>query len=380
MKFALAFPKKRKSSENPAGARVAPAGASGTVGADSRKRGVSPIVFVPVGAAAATWAIHCFWEGVVPVGDDFAFCVILGVVAVGWLFLVCLGRISWKTREASPANLSSPPAAKRPFLSCMGRVSAKTDALTQKNAPLMIVAIGTVALWELITAKSGILPLPFFPGPERVFYVLFEDADVLLKGAYHSLWLLSIGFGLGSVAGFFAGVCFGWSKQVRYWGMPVLKFFGPVPATAWIPLALVLSPSAFGASAFILALASFFPMVMLTSSGVASVRHSHLEIARTLGATDWQLVRRVAIPSALPSIFIGLFIALSCSCITLVVAEMIGTKAGLGLYMSWAQSWVEYHKMFAAILIMGVFFSSLMALFFRLRDRVLRWQQGLIKW
>jgi NitT/TauT family transport system permease protein len=245
---------------------------------------------------------------------------------------------------------------------------------------LAVAGVLVVGVWEGLTAKLGVLPLPFFPGPEAVFGAMVEDAGLLWEATRHSLRLLALGFGAGSVGGVVTGVCLGWSRRVRYWGMPALKFFGPVPATAWIPLALVLFPTAFGASAFILALASFFPMVMLTCSGVAGVRHSHLEIARTLGASEWQLVRRVAIPSALPAIFTGLFIALSASFITLVVAEMIGVKAGLGQYVNWAQTWAEYHKVFAAILVMGVFFSGLMTLFFRLRDRVLRWQQGLIKW
>ena len=308
-------------------------------------------LIAPLGAVAALWGLHKLWEGRVAVGDDEDYADALTVIAGAWLVL---GGAAW--------------------------VWPRARAVARENAPLVVAALGGVALWEVLTAKLGVMPLPFFPGPEAVFRALVEDRWLLSEAMHHSLRLLALGFGAGSVAGFLTGVCFGWSRQVRYWGMPALKFFGPVPATAWIPLALVLFPTSFGASAFILALASFFPMVMLTSSGVAGVRHSHLEIARTLGATEWQLVRRVAIPSALPSIFTGLFIALSASFITLVVAEMIGVKAGLGQYVNWAQTWAEYHKVFAAILIMGVFFSGLMTLFFRLRDRILRWQQGLIKW
>ena len=308
-------------------------------------------MFAPLGAAVAAWGLHYFWKGHVPVEDDVAYCFALGAVPIAWL-LFC----------------------------CTALVSRQTGVFARRNAPLVVGGIGIVLLWEVLTAKLGVFPLPYFPAPERVLWVLVEDEDLLWVSACFSFRLLIIGFGAGSIAGFLTGVCFGWSKRVRYWGMPALKFFGPVPATAWIPFALVLFPSAFGASTFILALTSFFPMVMLTSSGVASVRHSHLEIARTLGATEWQLVCRVAIPSALPSIFVGLFIALSASFISLIVAEALGAEEGLGVYMNKAQNFTEYYKMFAALLIMGVFFSSLMTFFFRLRDYILRWQQGLIKW
>lgn len=106
----------------------------------------------------------------------------------------------------------------------------------------------------------------------------------------------------GALSGFLAGLSLGWSRHVRYWGQPVLKTLGPIPATAWIPLAMVLFPTSFTAGAFLVALASFFPMTVLTSSGIASVRQSHLDVARMLGATQRQLIWRIAIPSALPTI------------------------------------------------------------------------------
>jgi NitT/TauT family transport system permease protein len=81
-----------------------------------------------------------------------------------------------------------------------------------------------------------------------------------------------------------------------------------------------------------------------------------------------------------PNIFIGLFMGLGASFLTLVVAESIGVKSGLGWYVSWAQGWAEYGKVFAALIIMAAFFSTLMTLLFKIRDRLLVWQKGIIKW
>jgi hypothetical protein len=92
------------------------------------------------------------------------------------------------------------------------------------------------------------------------------------------------------------------------------------------------------------------------------------------------LIFRVAIPAAVPNIFIGLFMGLGASFLTLVVAESVGVKSGLGWYLSWAQGWAEYGKVFAALIIMAGFFSTVMTLLFKLRDRVLVWQKGIIKW
>jgi NitT/TauT family transport system permease protein len=155
---------------------------------------------------------------------------------------------------------------------------------------------------------------------------------------------------------------------------------GPVPATAWIPLAMVVSPSAMISAAALIALAVWFPVTMLTSSGVSNTRASYLDVARTLGASERYLIFRIAIPAALPTIFVGLFMGLGASFLTLVVAESVGVKSGLGWYVSWAQGWAEYGKVFAALVIMAAFFSTIMTLLFKLRDRVLVWQKGIIKW
>src|SRR5205814_4110318 len=139
------------------------------------------------------------------------------------------------------------------------------------------------------------------------------------------------------------------SSIARYWGMPLLKVIGPVPATAWIPLAMVLSPSARLSAIGVIALAVWFPVTMLTVSGISNTRTSYLDVARTLGATRWYLIFRVATPAAMPNIFVGLFMGLGASFLTLVVAETVGVKSGRGRYVSWAQCWAGYGNVDAAL-------------------------------
>ncbi len=66
--------------------------------------------------------------------------------------------------------------------------------------------------------------------------------------------------------------------------------------------------------------------------------------------------------------------------VTLIVGEMLGVKAGLGWFITWAQGWAEYGKVYAALLVMAVLFSGIITLLFSVRDKVLVWQKGLIKW
>ena len=246
--------------------------------------------------------------------------------------------------------------------------------------PIFTAAIVLIGLWDVITLGFQLLPLPYFPGPASVLRNLINDRSLLLDSTWHSFLLLLSGYSLGVVIGLVSGVCIGWSSSVRYWGMPLLKVIGPIPATAWIPLAMVVAPSAVVSSAGLIALAVWFPVTMLTASGISNTRASYLDVARTLGARRNYLIFRVAIPAAIPNIFIGLFMGLGASFLTLVVAESIGVKSGLGWYVSWAQGWAEYGKVFAALTIMAGFFSTIMTLLFKVRDRVLVWQKGMIKW
>jgi NitT/TauT family transport system permease protein len=250
----------------------------------------------------------------------------------------------------------------------------------ENMSPILAAAILLLCAWELITGVLHLLPLPYFPAPPAVLQSMINDRALLFDSTWHSLLLLLSGYVLGVIIALVTGICIGWSTPMRYWGMPVLKVIGPIPATAWIPLAMVLSPSGIYSAVILIALAVWFPVTMLTISGIANTRASYLDVARTLGAGRMYLIFRVAIPAAMPSIFVGLFMGLGTSFLTLVVAETVGVKSGLGWYVSWAQGWAEYGKVFAALIIMAAFFSTIMTLLFKLRDRVLGWQKGMIKW
>ncbi len=246
--------------------------------------------------------------------------------------------------------------------------------------PIIAGAILILCIWEVVTSGFRLLPLPYFPSPAAVLQSMIDDRALLYDSTWHSLLLLLSGYALGVVCALITGVCIGWSSRAHYWGMPLLKVVGPIPATAWIPLAMVLSPSARFSAVALIALAVWFPVTMLTASGISNTRASYLDVARTLGAGQAYLIFRVAIPAAMPSIFIGLFMGLGTSFLTLVVAETVGVKSGLGWYVSWAQGWAEYGKVFAALVIMAAFFSTIMTVLFKVRDRILVWQKGVIKW
>jgi NitT/TauT family transport system permease protein len=246
--------------------------------------------------------------------------------------------------------------------------------------PIVTVAVGAIEVWDLVTLKFALLALPYFPGPDKVLGVFKEDWSLILKSLFYSLRLMLVAYAIGTTLGLITGISMGWSKTVNYWVMPVLKLIGPIPATAWIPIAMVVFPTTFWSSIFLIVLSVWFPVTVMTSSGIGNVRNSYFEVAKTLGADSKYLIFKVAIPAAYPMIFIGLFMGMGNSFITLIVAEMLGVKAGLGWYINWAQGWAEYNKVYACLLVIAIIFSTLLTLLFKLRDKVLIWQKGLIKW
>lgn len=258
----------------------------------------------------------------------------------------------------------------------LGRVG---EVLRQR-APWLIALGVFLAAWELATAKFALLPLPFFPPPQAIVEVYTDDLPKLADSVFASIKLQLGGYIIGAILGFITGVAIGWSTRIGYWVHPVLRFIGPLPATAWLPIAFFTFPSSWSASTFLIALATGFPVTVLTWSGVASVSSSYYDVARTLGAKPSFLVLKVAIPAALPHVFVGLFMGLGASFAVLVVAEMIGVKAGLGWYLQWAQGWAAYANMYAALFVMSLLCSGAITLLFKVRDRVLIWQKGTVKW
>ncbi|ACK51594.1 binding-protein-dependent transport systems inner membrane component [Methylocella silvestris BL2] len=259
-------------------------------------------------------------------------------------------------------------------------------AATARAAPLRrltpwLCALGIAfSIWELLAAKTGVLPQPFFPPPQAILEVFTDDYAKLAESVLASVKLELLGFAFGASAGFLIGVWLGWSRRFGYWVHPVLRLIGPLPATAWLPIAFFAFPSSWSASIFLIGLTTGFPVAVLTSSGVSSVNTAYYDVARTLGAGRWFLVWRVAVPAALPHVFVGLFMGLSASFAVLVTAEMMGVKAGLGFYLQWAQSWASYANMYAALLVMSAMCAGLITLLFKVRARLMSYQKAEVKW
>ena len=292
-----------------------------------------------------------------------------------------------------PDNLQHPAAEHPYFIWLLGAalvvylifyaVSFFRPSLREKleyKAYFYAGAVLFLNILNLLTVKFAILPVLYFPSLDRVFGVLFEDSAFLAKCLAYSARLLFIGWFCGAIVGMLTGIAIGFNKNFSYWVQPLVRVLGPIPSTAWIPIVLIAFPSAVSASAFLIALAVWFPTTVLTSSGIAAIPNAYFEVSSTLGAGSFYRIAKVGIPAAMPHMFLGLFNGTCSSFITLVTAEMLGAKYGIGWYINWQKEMMAYANVYAGLIIIAVTFFILITLLFQFRDHVLAWQKGVIKW
>ena len=248
------------------------------------------------------------------------------------------------------------------------------------NGPLIAGAIILLGTVDLMTTKLAILPVLHFPSPNNIIAVFFKDSELLRKCLMYSTRLLLWGYLFGAISGILTGILIGFSKVANYWISPLVRMLGPMPPVIWIPIALIMLPSAVWASTFLIALAVWFPTAIMTSSGISNIRQIYFDVGETLGATGIKKIIYIGIPSAMPHIFLGMFSGMCASFITLVTAEMIGAKYGIGWYINLNREMLSYPKVYAGILIIIVLFSIIIKMLFVLRNKLLVWQKGYIKW
>lgn len=292
-----------------------------------------------------------------------------------------------------PASELQPPADHPYFLYFLGLlavvygilfiasfISAKLDERISYKAPLIAGTAVLITVINLITSKYALLPVLFFPCLDRVFGVFVTDYELLIQCILASGQLLLRGFLAGGILGFLTGILIGFNKKASYWISPFMKFVGPITPTSWSPLVLSLFTTTYSASVFMVALAVWFPITLMTSSGIQNVNNSYFEVASTLGSGKLNRIFKVAVPAAMPSIFLGIFYATCSAFVTLVTAELLGADAGLGWYLNWEKSMMLYANVYAGLILIAVICTMVITLVFKIKDQVLVWQRGVIKW
>ena len=237
-----------------------------------------------------------------------------------------------------------------------------------------------LCLIDVLTDKAMLLPKIYFPSVNNIIACAIAEREILLMCTLYSVRLLLFGIILGGVFGVITGIIIGWNKTINYWISPITRFIGPMPTAIWIPISLLVFPSLFSSSVFIVALTMWFPTNVQTSSGIQNVSKEYYDVADTLGASTLYKIIHIAIPSAMPQMFVGIFSGITASFISLMMSELMGAKYGIGWYINWKQQIMSYANVWVGLFILALLCSITLKLLFKLRAKFLSWQEGIIRW
>ncbi|MDO8388109.1 MAG: ABC transporter permease [Polaromonas sp.] len=224
---------------------------------------------------------------------------------------------------------------------------------------LAVVSIGTVLLlWELATRFRLDFYIRFnnIPTPGEVFDKVIEvnRSTKFITSIGISVRRIVLGFLVACALGITLGILIGRYRRARQLLMPALEVFRPIPAIAWVPMAIMLWPTNEVSIVFITFLGAFFPILLNTVHGVQAIDPVLLRAARSLGAREMSLLTHVVLPGALPHIFTGLAVGMGVAWVSLIAAEMISGQFGVG-YFTWeAYSLITYSEIALGMITIGV--------------------------
>lgn len=236
-------------------------------------------------------------------------------------------------------------------------------------------ALTAIAAWWWSSEEADSL---FYPALPKVvtstigFWFTGDGADDLLS----SLTNLAAGLLGGIVAGLVIGLIIGQHPLLRIALTPSFEFVRAIPATALIPFAMVIFGLGPTMKIFIIALGTFFPVLLASIDGVRAIPAEALDTARAFGITGWARQRHVVIPASLSRAVPGIRIAIPLSLVLMVTSEMTGSSQGVGYVLVTAQNSFNQVAVWAAIALLGILGLVLEAMFSILERRILAWDRG----
>jgi putative hydroxymethylpyrimidine transport system permease protein len=217
----------------------------------------------------------------------------------------------------------------------------------------LITCAGLVGLWWLF--QTGLqLPPYLLPAPPRVAAALWQNRVLLGHATLTTLTETLLGLLAGTILGAGAALAMAFAPILRRWLLPVLLLSQAVPVFALAPLLVLWLGFGIASKIAAATLAIFFPIMSATFDGLRQVRPDWLDLAHTMGAKPWRILRYVRLPAALPSFGSGLRVAAALAPIGAVFGEWVGASSGLGYVMLNANARVRTDLMFAALLVLSL--------------------------
>jgi NitT/TauT family transport system permease protein len=248
-----------------------------------------------------------------------------------------------------------------------------------------IFPVTILLLWQ-ICSEVGFVRRNVFPPPSEVLSVWFDlvtgatDAAGRYSGtwldhAWASTWRVFAGFGWGVALGIFLGLLIGLTRVMERVLDPTIQVLRNIPVTAWVPLSLVFFGIGNAPAVFLIGLGAFFPAAINATHGVRQINVTLTKAARMMGANEWELLWRVILIAALPSILTGVRLSMGIAWVLVVVAEILAVRSGLGYLLNDAYLFYRNDVVIAAMLSIGVLGFLSDRLVILLRDFLLTWNK-----
>lgn len=215
---------------------------------------------------------------------------------------------------------------------------SKEKEKTGKYKIVSVISIAVfLAIWEVCTDILHLAPASMLPSPISVLETFIQklydpspDGATMIEHMAASMEIALIGYVLGALVGIPLAILMGWYENIDMFVRPLFDLLRPIPGIAWIPIFIILFGIGTFSRAVVIFISSFISCVVNTYTGIKQTKQVHLWVGQTFGASNTQLLVRVAIPSALPMIITGLKVALGASWSALVAAELLASTKGLG--------------------------------------------------
>jgi len=256
--------------------------------------------------------------------------------------------------QAAPLSAAEVSLSARPNRNATGRL---TKRLRAAFVGALSIALW-LGLWQLASVQKWDMFFRFenIPAPTEVA-AAFSELYRAPKFAAHvgnSVRRIFLGFSIASALAVVLGLLIGRFRLAAQSLFPPLEILRPIPAVAWIPVAILLFTSAEQSMVFITFIGAFFPILLSTIHGVEGVDRRLVYASLTLGAGPIDVFKEVILPGALPSIVTGLSIGMGTSWFSLVTAEMISGQFGIGYYTWEAYTLQQYPKIVLGMVTIGL--------------------------
>jgi NitT/TauT family transport system permease protein len=305
-------------------------------------------------------------------------------MGVAWVLIGSNLRITPVSQTATAVKDDiKTPLPKGPAAPQIKPAQRKGVRLDPKLVRSLATGIGSLAVgvlfWHFAVAIKLDLYISFMnvPSPGKVFASFIEhiQTQIFFTHIGVSMRRILISYSIATVLGIFLGVVMGRSKFARSFLSPYIEVIRPIPAVAWIPLAILMWPTEESSIIYITFLGALFPIVLNTLHGVEQTPEVLVRAAQSLGAPRMAIFWHVVLPAALPSITAGLAIGMGVSWFSLLAGEIISGQYGIG-YFTWnAYSLINYDDIVVGMLVIGLLGTSSTAAVRMITAPLLKWQR-----